>query len=165
MDTMPSLTEIFGSYRPYKITEDTYVISFMNGSQYMYLLEGKEKALLIDTGWGAGNLRGFVEGLTSKEILVANTHYHPDHAGSNGEFEEVMMSWGWAMDKASVDTPGIGPFDHSTLPYPDYKHSVIGTGSVIDLGGRKIEVFNAKDAHCFSSLFFFDRENGMFFCG
>ena len=37
----------------------------------MYLLEGDEKALLIDTGYGAGNLREYVEKLTSKPISGA----------------------------------------------------------------------------------------------
>ena len=37
----------------------------------MYLLEGDEKALLIDTGYGAENLREYVEKLTSKPISGA----------------------------------------------------------------------------------------------
>lgn len=160
-----SLEMIFGTYRPYKITEDTTVISFMNGSQYMYLLEGTEKALLLDTGYGAGNLRSFVESLTDKPILVANTHFHPDHAAGNGEFEEIFMSRGASIDAPSVNTPGFIPFDLNRLPYPDYKHIYIGTGDIIELGGRTIEVYDAKPAHCNSSLFFFDRANGMFFCG
>ena len=107
----PKLEEVFGSYMPYKITDDTWVISFMNGSEYMYLLEGNEKALLLDTGYGVGNLRECVERLTDKPILVANTHYHPDHSAGNGEFEEVMVSETWELDAPSVETPGAIPFD------------------------------------------------------
>lgn len=165
MEQQLPLETIFGTYCPYKITEDTTVISFMNGSEYMYLLEGTKKALLLDTGYGAGNLRSFVESLTDKPILVANTHFHPDHAAGNGEFEEVFMSKGAPLDAPSINTPGFVPFDLSRLPHPDYKHIYIGTGDVIDLGGRTIEVYDVKPAHCNSSLFFFDRENGMFFCG
>lgn len=47
----PSLEQIFGTYTAWKLDEITWMISFMNGSQYLYLLEGEEKALLIDTGW------------------------------------------------------------------------------------------------------------------
>lgn len=161
----PSLVEVFGSYMAYRITADTFVISFMNGTEYMYLLEGQTRALLIDTGWGAGNLRAFVTGLTDLPVVVANTHYHPDHAGGNGEFEEVLMSSGSETDRFAVGKPGLTPFDTSKLPHPDYKHTFVGTGDEIDLGGRVIEVYNARDAHCFSSLFFFDRANGLFFCG
>ena len=66
----PNPVEIFGSYMSWKFSEDTHIISFMGGSQFMYLLEGEEKALLIDTGWGAGNLRVFVEKLTDEMIAA-----------------------------------------------------------------------------------------------
>ena len=159
----PNMVQIFGSYMAWKATEDTWFINFMNGSQNMYLLEGDEKCLLIDTGWGAGNLRAFVETLTDKPILVANTHYHPDHAAGNGEFESVMMSAGYELDFASVNERG--PFDISKLPHPDYERVIIGEGDLIDLGNRKIEVMGVLPAHCNSSLFFFDREQGLLFVG
>lgn len=165
MDKGPSLEEIFGSYMPYKITDDTWVLSFMNGSEYMYLLEGTDKALLIDTGYGAGNLRACVEKLTDKPVMVVNTHYHPDHSAGNGEFEEVMLSGGWEIDAPSVSTPGLIPFDISKLPYPDYKKVIIKGGDIIDLGDRKITVIDVKPAHCNSSLFFYDEANGMIFVG
>ena len=55
----PNLTQIFGTYVSWKLDSATWIINFMNGSQNMYLLEGNDKALLIDTGWGAGNLRAY----------------------------------------------------------------------------------------------------------
>ena len=79
----------------WKLDSKTWIIQFMNGTEYMYLLEGDEKALLLDTGYGTGTLRAFVENLTDKPVIVANTHYHPDHAGGNGEFEKVYMSCRW----------------------------------------------------------------------
>lgn len=165
MGMEPSLEEIFGSYMPYKITDDTWVLSFMNGSEYMYLLEGNAKALLIDTGYGVGNLKKCVEKLTDKPILVVNTHFHPDHSAGNGEFEEVMVAAGWEVDAPSVSFPEQIPFDISKLPHPDYKKVIIGEGDVIDLGGRKIKVMDVAPAHCNSSLFFYDEENGMIFVG
>lgn len=158
----PNPVMIFGSYTSWKLTENTWVINFMNGSQNMYLLEGEEKALLVDTGWGAGNLKSYVETLTDKPIVVINTHFHPDHAGSNGEFEWVYVSKTWEKDAKSL---GECPFDLSVLPYPNYEKRIVGTGDVIDLGGRKIEIYDAKPAHCESTLFLFDRENGMYFSG
>ena len=90
--TQEKLQEIFGSYMAWRLDAQTWIIQFMNGTEYMYLLEGSEKALLLDTGYGAGNLRAFVEQLTDKPVIVANTHYHPDHAGGNGEFEKGMAA-------------------------------------------------------------------------
>lgn len=165
MGMEPSLEEIFGSYMPYKVTDDTWVISFMNGTEYMYLLEGSEKALLIDTGYGAGNLKAFVQGLTDKPVLVVNTHFHPDHSAGNGEFEEVMVAAGWKVDEPSVIEPGLIPFDITKLPHPDYKKVIVGEGDKIDLGNRKIKVMDVKPAHCNSSLFFYDEEQGMIFVG
>ena len=159
----PDLVEFFGIYTSWKIDYNTWVINFMNGSQNMYLLEGKEKALLIDTGWGAGNLRGYVEKLTDKPIIVVNTHYHPDHAGGNGEFEEVYMSEGEKIDETSLK--GKLPCNISKLPHPNYHKKYLKDNDTIELGERSVKVIDVLPAHCNSSLFFFDETHGMFFCG
>lgn len=161
----PTLEQIFGSYTAWEAKEGTWFINFMNGSENMYLLEGDEKALLIDTGYGVGNLRAFVEKLTDKPILVANTHFHPDHAAGNGEFEAVYMSEGEKNDAPSTLTPGAVPFDLSKLPNPDYEKIYVKDGDVIELGNRTIEVLDVKPAHCNSSLFFLDRKGRMLLCG
>lgn len=152
---------IFGSYTSWKIDAQTHIINFMNGSQNMYLLEGCEKALLVDTGWGAGNLRPFVQRLTDKPILVANTHCHPDHAGGNGEWEAVYMLPGGEKDLA---TCAGCPFDLSKLPFPDYQHIVVHGGDRIDLGGRIIEIYDIS-AHSNGSMALLDRENSQIFVG
>lgn len=158
----PSLEEIFGSYMSWKLDDQTWIINFMAGTENMYLLEGDEKALLIDTGYGAGNLRDYVEKLTDKPIVVANTHYHPDHAAGNGEFEQIYMSKNAELDKATMTET---PFDLTKLPHPDYKKVYVGDGDTIELGNRTIEILDVKPAHCNSSLFFLDRSHRMFFCG
>lgn len=159
----PSLEEIFGSYMAWKLDDTTWCINFMNGTQNLYLLEGEEKALLLDTGYGTGTLREFVERLTDKEIIVANTHFHPDHSAGNGEFQKVFVSKGAEIDAPSIN--GFGPFDLNKLSYPDYEKIYIGEGDKIELGGRTVEVLEALPAHCNSSLFFLDRGHKMFFTG
>lgn len=161
----PTLEQIFGNYMAWKLDEKTWIISFMNGTEYMFLLEGEEKALLIDTGYGVGNLRAFVEKLTEKPILVANTHFHPDHAAGNGEFDCAYVNAGWEMDAPSVNTEGAVPFDLKKLPHPDYKKIIVRDGYVFDLGGREVEVLEAKPAHCNSSLFFLDKTHRILFSG
>jgi hydroxyacylglutathione hydrolase len=159
----PSLEEIFGSYMAWKLDDTTWCINSMNGTQNIYLLEGEEKALLLDTGYGTGTLHAFVDGLTDKEILVANTHFHPDHSAGNGEIERVFLSKGAEIDAPSIN--GFGPFDLGKLPYPNYEKVYIGEGDKIELGGRTIEVLDALPAHCNSSLFFLDHGHRMFFTG
>lgn len=160
----PSPDEIFGNYRAWKLDEVTWCISFMEGTEYIYLLEGENAALLLDTGYGLGHLRTFAEKLTEKKILVANTHFHPDHAAGNGEWEEVMVSPSWKVDEPAV-REGDYPYDLNALPYPDYRKIILHTGDVIELGGRNVHVLEAKPAHCNSSLFFVDETHRMIFSG
>ena len=40
----------------------------------MYLVAGQERALLIDTGWGVGDLPAHVATLTSLPLWVVTTH-------------------------------------------------------------------------------------------
>ena len=157
----PNLTEVFGSYLSWKINENTWVINFMNGSQNMYLLEGGEKALLIDTGWGAGNLRAHVEKLTDKPVVAALTHGHLDHSGGNGEWERVLMHPGAEGDMFTCHRL---PFDVSKLPYPDYEHVLVRDGDIIDLGGRVIELVDIS-SHSNGSLAFLDRSTDLLFVG
>lgn len=58
----------------------------------MYLVEGSEKALLIDTGVGVGDLKAVVDGLTDKPITVLITHGHVDHALGARGFADVRVS-------------------------------------------------------------------------
>jgi len=60
-----------------------------HGSDNIYLVEGKDKALLIDTGLGVARLNAFVKTLTTKPLIVVNTHGHPDHAGGDFEFKSI----------------------------------------------------------------------------
>jgi hypothetical protein len=55
------------------------------------LVVGEEKAALIDTGCGIGNLRSAIEDVTDKPIVVINTHTHADHLGGNYQFDEIAM--------------------------------------------------------------------------
>ncbi len=157
----PNPVQIFGSYMSWKINADTWVINFMGGSQNMYLLEGKDKALLIDTGWGAGNLRAHVERLTDKPLIVSNSHGHLDHSGGNGEWDSVIMLPG---GKDDIYTCHRAPFDLSALPYPDYECKFVKDGDIIELGERSIELMDIS-AHSNGSLAYIDRKNGFIFVG
>lgn len=57
-----------------------------------YLIEGSERAALIDTGYGIGDLKGYVESLTSKPYEVFITHGHVDHVSGAHQFPQVRMN-------------------------------------------------------------------------
>lgn len=56
---------------------------------FSYLIIGKEKALLIDTGYGYGDLKAAVRSITDNPLIIVNTHGHCDHTGGNAQFEET----------------------------------------------------------------------------
>ena len=54
------------------------------GKTVMYLINGDDKALLIDTGFGLSDLKSIVRELCGeKEIMVVNSHGHVDHTTSS----------------------------------------------------------------------------------
>lgn len=57
----------------------------------MWLVEGQERAVLLDTGLGISRLRPVVQELTTLPVSVVNTHYHFDHVGGNVEFEQTAI--------------------------------------------------------------------------
>ena len=75
----------------FQIDENTWAFSEF-GLSSMYLLTGTEKALLIDTGLGSGNLAEEIRSMTDLPLVTVITHGHIDHAGSAGFFDEVYIS-------------------------------------------------------------------------
>ncbi|MGN1026353.1 MAG: hypothetical protein ACI4P4_08100, partial [Faecousia sp.] len=76
----------------YQFRENMYGLFSENadgmGDVWMYLTVGPEKALLVDTSFGIGNLKGLVEMLAGgKEIIVVNTHATFDHSYGNCQFD------------------------------------------------------------------------------
>ncbi len=64
-----------------------------NGDVCMYLVEGDERAALIDTAYGVGDLAGYVRGLIGdKPLDVILTHGHIDHASGAAQFDCCYMS-------------------------------------------------------------------------
>ncbi len=64
----------------YRITSEEAV--------HMELFVGTEKALLLDTGYGYGDLKSLVRKITDKPLYIVNSHGHLDHICGNFQFEE-----------------------------------------------------------------------------
>ena len=69
--------------RTWLVAEPTHVNS--------YLVAGADRAVLIDSGLGIGDVRAIVDSLTDLEVIVANTHHHWDHVGGNAAFDDVAI--------------------------------------------------------------------------
>jgi hydroxyacylglutathione hydrolase len=109
-------------------------------NESIYLVEGNEKAVLIDAG-------------TKKPVILVATHVHPDQTGSAViYFSEININ--------PADTVQIAGF------MPDYKGQVkyLNDGEIIDLGGRALEVVFTS-AHTPGSTTFVDKVAGYGFSG
>jgi glyoxylase-like metal-dependent hydrolase (beta-lactamase superfamily II) len=119
----------------------------------MYLIEGSEKAMLIDAGLSQDNLTEYVGKLTDKPVELIITHGHGDHAACAAQFEKVYMSHKdisiLIQDKQQCDF---------------YKSKIINLhgGEVFDLGGVKLEVI-AFPGHTLGSIVVLDRERQLLF--
>lgn len=122
-----------------------------------YLLEGTERALLIDTAYGAGNLRAVVEKLVHLPLIVANTHGHYDHTGGNGFWPEVWMGPGG-------EAPAQSAKARKKLPFPNYRIQLLQDGQTFDLGGRSVRAI-AIGAHHASSFAFLDEGGRTLYTG
>ena len=79
-------------YQAERITDRITRIS-MPGAVFAYIVEGDEKAILIDTGFGLGPFREYVEErLQGKSYELILTHGHLDHAGGASQFDRVYMN-------------------------------------------------------------------------
>lgn len=150
---------LFGKW---KLKTDTWVLT-NRWSNFMYLLIGREKALLLDSGYGEGNLRELVEQITDKPVMVMNTHGHFDHTGGNAWWSEAWMT----RDAVPLSRQTFEPLHDvwlSTKPHRDYRENIVRDGDKFDLGGRVVEVISVP-AHSESSIALLDSAARLLFTG
>jgi len=162
MKSNPNINKQGYIYGKWMGKDDTWTISF--GNVYCYLLVGTEKALLIDTAYGEGNLRMFVEEITDKPVIVTNTHGHFDHTGGNPWWDEAWMSEESSKDaKVAFGDEMQKRFD--TMPYPDYTINFIDENTVFNLGGGRMVRVVPIPAHHLGSVAFIDSASRYLFTG
>lgn len=146
-----------------------------------YLIVGRERALLFDSGIGLLPIRPVVEELTKLPIEVLNSHTHFDHVGGNAEFERVlaldtpytranMVGFPSAHLKGEVEPtsfckgapPGAPVATFHTRAWKAAR--TVGDREKIDLGGRVLEVLRIP-GHTPDSVALFDREQGLLWTG
>jgi glyoxylase-like metal-dependent hydrolase (beta-lactamase superfamily II) len=139
-------------YTMKKITDSTTQITDVTGV-HCYLVEGSDRAALIDTAVGVGNLKYYVEKITDKPVIVLLTHGHCDHAGGAALFDEVYLSredWALVEKHASMDmkidyvrfcSPDVfaklSKQDFAPVRTSGYKD--LKDGQTFDLGGITLE--------------------------
>jgi glyoxylase-like metal-dependent hydrolase (beta-lactamase superfamily II) len=84
-----------------------------------FLVAGAERAILIDTGPGIGDIRGAVTALTDLDVAVVNTHYHWDHSGGNSRFDDI------AIHELGAEKLQRGPDAAKLESYAGYAHRML----------------------------------------
>lgn len=164
-----------------KIDENTYIISEYRHWEetHCYLLNGKSKSLLIDTGLGICNIYDEVIKLTDKPVIAVATHIHWDHIGGHKYFPDFYVhqeELGWLKGEfpLSADTVREMVVDRCELPenfdvsnynmFQGVPTRVLRDRDTIDIGGRIIEIFHTP-GHSPGHMCFWEKESGYLFTG
>ncbi|WP_419827201.1 MBL fold metallo-hydrolase [Sphingomonas sp.] len=128
---------------------------------FLYLLFGKDRALLLDTGAGGLAIRPTVDRLIGDwqarhgghpiHLVVAHTHGHGDHHAGDGEFR----------DRPDTDVVGLAPAQVAAFfGVADWPR---GTGH-LDLGGRVLDVLPTP-GHEPAHIMIYDARTRLLFSG
>ncbi len=127
---------------------------------HSYLFVGTERAILVDSGLGVGNIRTIVEELTKLPVDVITSHAHWDHTGGHHLFDRFsahILERDWIESSWQRYTKDISnwlvkePFSQEPPPQFEIKkympfHAKVDRlhrdGDVLDLGGRKLEIIH-----------------------
>ena len=164
-----------------QIDENTHIISEYRHWEetHSYLLEGHERALLIDTGLGISDISAEVKKLTDKPVTVIATHIHWDHIGGHKYYpdfyaheEELQwLSGGYpvplqAVRKMVTDRCDL-PDGYDVNTYELFQGTptrVMHGGECIDLGGRIVTVIHTP-GHAPGHMCFWEAEREYLYTG
>lgn len=149
-----------------RITEP-HVDPFLRAN--LFLVRGRDRHLLIDSGLGIVSLRNEVADLFERPVIAIATHRHFDHTGGLHEFDEVVAHLGDAEaiakaegfaslriedyppeELSGYDPPPTlltalprGDFDLASYRVePVMPTRIVEDGDVIDLGDRSFEILH-----------------------
>ncbi|MEX2649211.1 MAG: MBL fold metallo-hydrolase [Alphaproteobacteria bacterium] len=147
----------------------------------IWLVRGRGRDALIDSGLGAVSLRAAVADLLERPVLAVATHTHFDHIGAHHEFAERAVHPAEAdiLARPTLGNTYLGKYaDHdmlTALPAPAFdlrRHAIasapptrlIDEGDVVDLGDRAFEVIHLP-GHSPGSIGLWEKTTGVLFSG
>jgi hydroxyacylglutathione hydrolase len=130
-------------------------------ANFLYLLIGSDKALLVDTGAVANPAemplaKTILELLPNKDgkklpLLVAHTHRHLDHRAGDPQFASLP-----SVQIVPIDLEGVRTF----FGFTDWPNGI----AHLDLGGRTVDVIPTP-GHNPTHVAFYDNRTGILFSG
>lgn len=168
----------------YRLDENLYGLFNQNcdgmGDVWEYLIIGPEKAMLIDTAFGIGDIKGLCDEITGgMELIVANTHIGVDHALGNVQFEKVYCyekeyenikrrltpeAWDYLFDK-NGDCIWM-EFDKRDLPaFKEYELIAVENHHIFNLGEDYEVELVWMPGHAAGHSVFLDRKKRRLYAG
>lgn len=168
----------------FRFRENFYGLFTLNldgaGDVWMYLIDGPEKAMLIDTAYGLGDIKALVDEITGgKELIVVNTHTGPDHCLGNFRFDTIYCHEYEAFSIRKKCSPDcfdylfdengnniFVQFDKEDLPvYKDFELIPVEDGHLFNLGGDyEIELLWTA-GHAAGHAMYLDKQNRILITG
>ena len=99
------------------------------------MVQGKDLAILWDTGQGKQDLAAYLAERVRTPYLVCNSHGHADHIGGNFRFSGVYAH--------PADWPLLEA--HARMTGRDWHAAPLEAGMSADLGGRRSKSFPWRD--------------------
>ena len=134
------------------IREDDHTFRIEDGHVRFFLLEGEEKALLIDSGIDTPDAKEIAMSLTEKPLMLLNTHGDGDHTSGNGAFSSYY----------------IGEDDYLACnmaeKFPSAQPLFLEDGQLIDLGKRPL-IICAIPGHTVGSVAILDENARTIYTG
>jgi hydroxyacylglutathione hydrolase len=152
-------------FQIHQYNEDFFIIRQSGCSNYekpfLYLIFGREKALLLDTGAGGTNVARVVKTVVGKwladhrlrtiRLIVAHTHAHGDHTSGDDQFSSLPDTTLVRPNLEAVQTFfGIRNWPKQVVQY--------------DLGGRILDVIPIP-GHERTSIAIYDRSTAILLTG
>lgn len=147
---------------------------------WQYLIVGPSKAMLIDTGFGLGDVPGLCAKLSGgRELIVVCTHEGPDHCLGNFRFDKVYCYEGEVDAINAKCVPGCFDylfdkegnniwleFDREDLPeYREYELIGVPNNTVFNLGEDYDIELIWTGGHSGGHAAYLDKKSRMLFAG
>ena len=149
---------------------DDHVWSFDDQQQNsFYVLEGSEKALVIDTGMAEKNIIPLIRQVTQKPLLLALTHAHIDHMYHCDEFSAIYLhekdkqAWKWPLRQTMWFVARF-LFHKTAKVHRMVTYSSLYDYDTISLGDIELKVLPCP-GHTPGSVLFVDDQHQLIFSG
>ena len=134
-----------------KLADGVYQRSFESWNLNVGLVIGEQRALVVDTRATpreGRELNELVRELTELELVVVNTHAHPDHCWGNEAFPEARtLAHPVAMERMHANPPevdvapeGVSPKEVRSSTSFVIPVESVPVSDLVDLGGRSVAV-------------------------